>query len=69
MSYTQAMQWERKHRKGTNQPIVMSTGSGFRPAIAWIDEDYVPYLEKCKLKGVTPLGMREYYDLTTKSIY
>jgi hypothetical protein len=27
MSYEQAMKWNRKHPKGTRQPIIMSTGT------------------------------------------
>jgi len=33
MSYQQEVKWEKKHRKGTHQHVIMSTGSGPWPSI------------------------------------
>jgi hypothetical protein len=32
MSYQQAMKWQRKHPKGTRQPMLFHTGTGSWPA-------------------------------------
>ena len=61
MSYKQAMKWGRKHPKGTKQPVIMSTGSGFWPAQAWIQHDWWPYMEACKAAGVQPFTQESYY--------
>ncbi len=55
------MKWNRKHPKGTRQPVLMHTNSGFTPSIAFLDEDYFPYREKCKAKGVEPMSCEDYY--------
>ena len=64
MSYAQAMKWQKKHPKGTRQPMIMSTGSGFWPSHSFMTEDYFPYVEKCKTEGTTPMGCEEYYNAT-----
>jgi hypothetical protein len=61
MSYEQAMKWAKMHRKGTRQPMIMSTGSGFWPAHSWLEHDYWPYVDKCRVKGIEPLKDEEYY--------
>jgi hypothetical protein len=61
MSYKQAMKWQRTHRKGTRQPVLMSTGSGFWPAHRWLENDYWPYLERCKIAGIEPMPCESYY--------
>lgn len=61
MSYSQAMQWNRKHPKGTRQPMVFSTGSGFWPSVAFLD-DYAEYITECATTNTTPLSCRDYYD-------
>lgn len=66
MSYQQAIKWGRKHRKGTRQPLIMSTGSGFWPSRAFLEEDYFPYREKCKAEGVEPMECEEYYRSITR---
>jgi hypothetical protein len=62
MSYQQAMKWGRKHIKGTKQPVIMSTSSGFWPSHHWVVEDWEPYIAECKAKGIEPMGCKEYYD-------
>jgi hypothetical protein len=61
MSYEQAMKWNRRHPKGTRQPILMSTGSGFWPSGAFLD-DYFKYREKCKAEDKEPLECEQYYN-------
>lgn len=60
MSYEKMMKWNRKHRKGTKQPVIMHTNSGFTPSLAFLD-DYFEYREECKQKGTEPLSCEEYY--------
>jgi hypothetical protein len=60
MSYTKMMKWNKTHRKGTKQPILMSTGSGFWPSGASIDE-WVEYAKELKAQGKTFLSCEEYY--------
>ena len=55
------MKWNRTHRKGTKQPIIMSTDSGFWPSISWLEDEWWPYLERCKLKNTKPLSQEDYY--------
>lgn len=62
MSYKQAMKWARKHPKGTKQPVIMSTNSGFWPAQAWLEGEFYPYLEECAANGTTPMTAKELYD-------
>lgn len=62
MDYTRAMRWQRTHRKGTRQPVILHTQSGFWPAEAFLREDYWPYVEQCKADGVEPLSVRAYYE-------
>lgn len=66
MNYEQTVKWGKKHRKGTRQPVIMSTGSGFWPSGTFLKEDYWPYLEKCKTTGKKPMGCEEYYKLRTE---
>lgn len=55
------MKWNRKHRKGTRQPIIMSTKSGFWPSKTFLMEDYLPYIKKCKQDGIIPMKCEQYY--------
>jgi len=66
MSYKQAMRWGKKHPKGTRQPMVFSTGSGFWPSGAFL-EDYWKYRTECAAKGVEPLGCEAYYNFGFKT--
>jgi hypothetical protein len=61
MSYIKAMRWNKKHPKGTRQPLLMSSNSGFWPSTSFLTEDYWPYLEKCKSNGINPLSCEQYY--------
>ncbi len=61
MSYAKAMKWQRTHPKGTRQPCLFHTNSGFWPSGGFLREDYWPYLERCKQDGTEPMGCEEYY--------
>lgn len=61
MSYEQEMKWSRKHRKGTKLVIIMSTGSGFWPSGAFLEE-WCEYCAECKKNGLAPLSCEAYYD-------
>ncbi len=61
MSYAQMMKWNKKHPRGTRQPMIFSTGGGFTPSHAFLVEDYWPYVDKCKKEGIEPMGSEEYY--------
>ena len=64
MSYKEAMRWNKKHPKGTHQTVIMSTGSGFWPAGAWLEGNYYPYLEACQAANVEPLKAEQFYYAT-----
>jgi hypothetical protein len=64
MSYEKAMRWSRAHPKGTRQPVLMSTGSGFWPAHSWLQGSFWPYLEACQAAGVKPLECEAFYRAT-----
>lgn len=61
MSYKQAMKWGRKHPKGTKQPVLMSTGSGFWPSGSWLKDVWWPYVERCKLQNREPIEQERFY--------
>ena len=64
MSYTQMMKWNRKHPKGISYKrgyMGFHTTKGFTPALAWLKEDWWPYLERCKAEGVEPMECEQYY--------
>jgi hypothetical protein len=61
MSYKQAMKWARKHPKGTRQHLIMSTNSGFWPARAFLENDYWPYADACRVAGVEPVSCEIFY--------
>jgi hypothetical protein len=67
MSYAQATKWQKKHPKGTKQPVLMHTGSGFWPAWSWIERDYLPYVAACEAVGVKPLEQEPYYKKRVRS--
>ena len=62
MSYQQAIKWGKKHPKGTRQPMLFSTSSGFWPASSWIENDWNPYLEACERINVEPFLIKVFYD-------
>ena len=68
MSYNQAMKWQKTHRKGTHQPIIMHTNSGFWPSYAFLMEDYIPYTEQCKINEIIPITCQEYYNAIINGI-
>lgn len=59
------IKWNRKHPKGTRQPILMHTESGFTPSNSFLNK-YFAYREKCELAGITPAECEEYYHNTWK---
>lgn len=63
MSYAKAMKWAKQHPKGTRQPVLMSTGSGFWPSGGYLRDDYWPYRAACEALGVEPLECKAHYDL------
>ncbi len=65
MSYAQAMKWQRTHRKGTRQPVIMSTGSGFWPSRGFL-EYYWRYEKECQEQGKEPMECEAYYNATLK---
>jgi hypothetical protein len=64
MSYAKAMKWQRTHRKGTRQPVIMSTDSGFWPAHGWLKNTFWPYLKQCEAAGIEPMVCQAYYNAT-----
>jgi hypothetical protein len=60
MSYEKAMKWNRKHPKGTRQPMLMHTESGFTPSLSYLDE-YFKYRALCEIAGIEPAECKEYY--------
>jgi len=63
MSYQQMMKWNRKHPKGTRQYMGFDCCSCFTPAIAWLEQDWWPYVELCKQSDVKPMEQKTFYDL------
>lgn len=61
MSYAKAIKWGKKHPKGTRQPVVMHTNSGFWPSHSFLKE-FWKYQEACKASNVEPLECKPYYD-------
>ena len=66
MSYEKMMRWHKKHPKGTRQPVIMHTDSGFWPSHSYIEGDYLPYVAACEKIGVTPLKCEEHYKLSLR---
>lgn len=64
MSYDQTVKWGRRHRKGTNQPLLMSTQSGFWPSYGFLSSSYWPYVAECEAAGIEPIPCEEYYRAT-----
>ncbi len=60
MSYAKAMKWNRKHPKGTRQPVLMHTESGFTPSVSFL-EKYWRYREQCEVAGIAPAECEDYY--------
>lgn len=60
MSYNKMMKWQRTHRKGTKQPCLMHTGSGFWPSSSFLDR-YFKYRGNCEAMGIKPAECEEYY--------
>ena len=65
MSYNQAVKHGRKHPKGHRTPVIMSTGSGFWPSGAFLEE-WEEYRVECSAQGTKPLGCEAYYNASMK---
>jgi hypothetical protein len=69
MSYSQTMKWNTKHRKGTSQPLILSTGSGLWLSGAFLRDEYKPYTDACLSLGVDPVtAARLYQHVTTTKL-
>lgn len=66
MSYSKMMRWQRTHRRGTRQAVILSTSGGFWPAQAWLRHNYWPYVEACKAIGTEPLECEAFHKLTIR---
>jgi hypothetical protein len=62
MSYSKMMKWQKKHPKGTRQPVLFHTNSGFWPSRSYILNSYNPYSEACEIAGVKPWSVKKHYD-------
>jgi hypothetical protein len=66
MSYKQMMKWHKKHPKGTRQPVLMHTNSGFWPAQSWLENEYNPYIDACDAIGVRAVKAETFYNFTIR---
>lgn len=60
MSYAKMMKWNKKRPKGTKQPVLMHTDSGFTPSIAFLNK-YFEYREQSEKLGHIPVDCETYY--------
>jgi hypothetical protein len=62
MSYAKMMKWNKQHRKGTKQPVIMYTSDKpeFTPSISFLDR-YFKYQAKSQEEGKEPMTCEEYY--------
>jgi len=65
MSYNKMMKWNKKRPKGTRQPVIMHTGSGFWPSISFLNK-YFAYREQAEKSGLIPVECEIYYHLSTE---
>ena len=65
MSYEKMIKWNKKHRKGTKQTVIMHTESGFWPSNTFMDK-YFKYQQQCVTDGVQPLDCETYYKSQLK---
>jgi len=54
------MQWQRTHKKGTKQPVIMHTNAGFWPSQSFMKK-WIAYAEECERNSLQPLNCEEYY--------
>lgn len=60
MSYEKAMKWSKKHPKGTKQPILMHTESGFTPSLSFYKK-WLLYATPLDNLGLPYMDMETYY--------
>ena len=65
MSYAKMMKWNMKRRKGTRQPIIMHTESGFTPSQSFLVK-YFQYREESESAGIEPIKCEPYYRLSNR---
>lgn len=68
MSYEKMMKWNKKHRKGTKQTVIMHTESGFTPSNSFLNR-YFDYMAKCETKKISPADCQDYYKNTKQYNY
>lgn len=66
MSYEKMMKWNKKHPKGISYKkgwmgFDTSTPGSFTPSMAFLDENYFPYRERCAKAGIEPASCKDYY--------
>ena len=54
------MKWQKTHRKGTKQTVIMHTNSGFTPSFSFMQR-YFEYQKVQKDKSEAFLSPEEYY--------
>ena len=65
MSYKKMMKWHKTHPKGTRQPVLFHTNSGFWPSGAWLRDCFWPYEKACELAGVAAMECEAFYRKTS----
>jgi hypothetical protein len=61
MSYEKMMKWNKKHRKGTKQTVIMHTNSGFIPSQKF-SERWIKYANEQEAKGLPYMDIEQYYN-------
>lgn len=61
MSYSKMIKWGKRHRKGTKQPVIAHTNSGFWPSGSFTKE-WIEYGMEQEAKGLPYLSCEEYYQ-------
>lgn len=59
------MKWNKKRPKGTRQPMLMHTGSGFWPSSSFLDK-YFKYREAAEVMNLIPVECEQYYRLSNE---
>jgi hypothetical protein len=65
MSYAKMMKWNKKRPKGTKQPVIMHSDSGFWPSGAF-SKKWIAYAEELCKQGKPYLSIEEYYYSKSK---
>ncbi len=65
MSYAKMMKWNKKRPKGTKQPIIMHSDSGFWPSISF-SKKWIEYATELENKGLPYMDIEAYYKSTMR---